>query len=186
MRKKPLSKVYLGLDKMRESLRQRMKANKDINELIAKFYDAKMSLGNEDITAGERIFKSNPAQLPSYVLSADIKEVMFAAVQKNRQHTYRLICQYAAAAAVIIVVFGAGITLLHKPTQQIQTTAASLFWQDNLSSVETTIDAQFAQLESSEPDSTLLTLESNVSAEMKAISDITSELDDTDRAFWKG
>jgi hypothetical protein len=161
--------------------------NGDVNELIAQFYDAEMSLGNsKDIVAGERIFTSNHAQPPSYVLSVDIKEIMLAAVKKNRQRTYKLIWQYAAAAAIIIIVFGTGITLLHKPTQQIHTYASSSFWQDTSSSVETTIDAQFAQLESSEPDLSILTLESVGSPEMSAIADITSELNDTDTTFWKG
>ena len=184
MRKKPLLKVHRSLAKLRESMQQGMEANKDVNELIAKFYASRTS--SDDIIAGERIFSSNFAPQPTYALLADIKEIMFAAAQKNRQRTYMFIGRYAAAAAVIIMVFGAGISLLYKPTRQIQTYASHSFWQDSLSSIESTIDAQFAQLESSEPDSPVFTLESNRSAEMNAITDITNELDDTDATFWKG
>ena len=163
------------------------KKNENLNELLAKFYDGQTaSEMAENIIAGDRIFDSNPAPRPSPELLAEIKQNMFAAIQKNRQHSYNFSWQYAAIAAMIIIVFGTAITLLNKPVEQIRIYASNSFWQDASISVENGIDSQLADLESSETDSHLLTLEADASPEMASITDISSELDDIDATFWEG
>jgi hypothetical protein len=163
------------------------KKNENLNELLARFFDADMvSQIADDFAAGDRIFSSNPAPRPSPELLAVIKANMIAAARKTHRHNYNLIWQCAAAAAVIVIVFGAGITLLHRPTQHMQSYASESFWQDALSSVENRIDSQLADIESAETDTLLLTLESKGSPEMTAITDISNELDDIDATFWEG
>lgn len=160
--------------------------NEDINELIAQFYDFKTnSRIADDIATNEKMFSSNSACEPSLSLLADIKEIIYAAGRKERERIYRLVWRYAAATAIIIAVLGGGISFLYRPAQQSQSYAFSSFWQDTLTPMETTVDAQFAQLESFEPDLPL-TLDHIVSPEMNAISDITAELNDSDTTFWKG
>jgi hypothetical protein len=163
------------------------KKNENLNELLAAFYDGETAWQiADDINAGDRIFGSNPAPEPSAELLADIKQNMFAAAQKNRRQNTRFIWQYAAAAAVVIIVFGAGIALLHRPAQRMQTYASESFWQDALASTENSIESQLADIEYAETDTLLLTLESKGSPEMTAITDISTELDDIDATFWEG
>jgi hypothetical protein len=151
---------------------------KNLSELLAQFFDAdQASKVAADIVEGEQIFTANPAPTPSPSLLADIKRRMAATNAKHRRA--RHFTRRIAAAAVVLLVLGTGITLLQRTSPQM---SGESFWQGT---PENTIDAQLTQLEQAESDAPMITLEVNGS-DMPPVSDLTDELNDIERTFWEG
>jgi hypothetical protein len=155
------------------------KNNENLSELLAHFLDAdQASRAAADIAAGERIFDANPAPTPSSALLADIKLRMTAAAHRSH-HWTRQLTRRIAAAAVILLVLGTGITLLQKHSPSL---TSESFWQDTL---ENSIDTQLTQLDSAENDMPVITLEANGN-DMSAMNDLTDDLNEIEGTFWEG
>jgi hypothetical protein len=152
--------------------------NKNLSELLAQFFDAEeASKTAADIAAGEQIFAANPAPTPSPALLADIKRQMAAANRKHRRTRY--FTHRIAAAAVILLVLGIGITILQKHSPQA---AGDSFWQGM---AENSIEIQLTQLDQTESDTPVITLETNGN-EMSAMNDLADELNEIEGTFWEG
>jgi hypothetical protein len=158
----------------------------NINELLAQFLsDTEASKAADDIIVGENILDSNPAPQPSPALLENIKHRMAAeAASQNRHWRHRLAWEFAAAAAVVVIVLWAGMAVLKttEDTGQFAQLSES-FWQE---SPENAIESRITQIEGPETDTTVITLEVNRSRESTAISDVTSELDEIGNSFWEG
>lgn len=152
--------------------------DKTIRELLAQFFDAEgAAKAAADIAAGDQFFAANPAPTPSPALLADIKRQMKAANRRHRRirhWTHRI-----AAAAVIFVVLGIGTALLQRYGAQ---SASDSFWQGTM---ENGIDIQLSQLEQTESDLPVITLEVNGN-EMSAMNDMADELYELEKTFWEG
>lgn len=152
--------------------------NENLNELMAQFLNTQeASTAAVDIAAGTRIFDANPAPTPSPALLADIQRQMAATHRKHRRTRY--FTRQIAAAAVILLVLGTGIALLQKTGPQM---SGELFWQGT---PENNIDAQLTQLEQTESDTPVITLEVNGN-DMAAMNDLTDELNEIEGTFWEG
>jgi hypothetical protein len=153
--------------------------NENVKELLAKFLNAEeVSKAVDDIAAGERILDANPAPMPSSALLADIKLRMIAVVHRSH-HWTRQLTKRIAAAAVIFLVLGTGITLLQRHSPSL---TSESFWQNTM---ENSLDAQLTQLDSAENDVPVITLEANGN-DMSAINDLTNDLNEIEGTFWEG
>jgi hypothetical protein len=156
------------------------KNNENLSMLLAQFFDAKEATKvAADIAAGDGIFDTNPAPKPSPALLADIKRQMMAMTYRKHHHWTSFFTRRIAAAAVILLVLGAGITLLQRHGPSL---TSESFWQDTL---ENSLDAQLFQLESTDNDAPVITLEAS-GADISAMNDLVDDLDDIQGTFWEG
>jgi hypothetical protein len=82
--------------------------NKDINELLGRFYPAdEAAKAARDIRSGDELLSKNPAPLPRPALLADIKTQMLLAYhRRQRTHQRRYIYGSMGMAASLAVVCG--------------------------------------------------------------------------------
>ena len=152
--------------------------SENLNELLAQFLDAdQASKAAADIAAGEQIFAANPSPSPSPALLINIRRQMAATGIKRRRVRY--FTRRIAAAAVILLVLGIGSTMLQQHGQQL---ASDSFWQET---PENSIDTQLTQLDQTENDAPVITLEVNGN-DISPMNDITDELNEVEGTFWEG
>ncbi|MDO8303602.1 MAG: hypothetical protein Q7T18_10200 [Sedimentisphaerales bacterium] len=153
--------------------------NENLSELLTQFLDAdQASKAANVLAAGEQIFDAHPAPAPSFALIADIKRHMMAAASRKSRRTSRF-TKRIAAAAIILLALGAGITLLQKNSSQISSVS---FWQET---PDNSLAVQLTQLDQAENDAPVITLEVNGS-DMAPMNDITDELNEIEGTFWEG
>jgi hypothetical protein len=153
--------------------------NKNLRDLLTQFFDGDhASKAADDIAAGEQIFDANPAPTPSPALLVDIRRQMTTTASR-KYHWTRHFTKQVAAAAVILLVLGAGIMLLQKHNPQL---ANDSFWQET---PENGLDAQLTLLDQAEIDTPVITLEVNGN-DMSAMSDLADELNEIEGTFWEG
>ena len=162
--------------------------NENLGELLARFFDDEQaSKAAEDLATGQRIFDSHPAPKPSPALLADIKcQIAIAAdLNRKRQHAHRFVWRAATAAAAIVVIAWAGITLWQnrqQMSQDMQAWADTSFWQET---TENSIESKLAQLDDTDADLPVITFEINGNHDM-IITDVTDELNEIQETFWEG
>ena len=156
--------------------------NKDINELLGRFFPAdEAARVADDIRRGDEILSKNPAPLPRAALLADIKtQMLLAHHRKHRAHRLHYVYGSMAMAASVAIMCGlAWIFMVGTGTSEITAEPGSGWFTP----INDSINSVTAQLDQIQDSATVLTsADSDLASPVEYQADIAS----LESSIWKG
>ena len=168
--------------------------DENLKDLFERFSDADAAAeAASEITAGDRLFRDNPAPAPDASLVADIKQQINARLaEPPRVNSWAALRKVAAVAAVFFVAAVIGVKVFDRGHTQVEKSVVAeatdaVFWEsDDVDGDDAELAMFAAEIEQISAE--LLALESgeNAANGYETLSEIETELLEINSEFWTG